>query len=227
MRCSSSAPWVLPISLASSILVATACQSQGLQGAKAEVKDTPINLVLPEVPEFQMPSAHPDGTHSVREMRLKGRKLFNTEQKIRGYITWIYDCVAALHTPELDEKKVQKMIIDDPSRCTRPHFYIGDSADTPPEKSLWVVEVPRKLRPDEIRNMSRQDRRNLPKVPSFHLGDEVTITGTWDRSSPAGFANSEGLLVYKSMTTVTEGSAQGGSDETGDDDSDDKKGEEG
>ena len=179
-----------------------ACESGGLQGAKAEVKDTTIRLDLPPVPEFTMPSPHSDGTHSVREMRLKGRKLFGTEQKVRGFITWKYDCVAALLTPEFTKKQIQALIAKDPSRCTRPHFYIGDSPDTPPEKSLWVVEVPRKLRKDETRKLSRAERRRLPRPPRVRIGDEVSVTGTWDRSSPAGFANSDGLLVYQKMKTL-------------------------
>ncbi|MCG8416428.1 MAG: hypothetical protein MJE77_00630 [Proteobacteria bacterium] len=199
------------------IVFLPACTDGQLQGAKAEVKETTIKLDLPKVPDFDMPSPHPDGTHTVREMRLKGRKLFNTEQRIRGFVTWQYDCVAALRTPELTSKQVKRMIANDPSRCVVPHFYLGDGADTPAEKSLWVVEVPRKLRKDELRLLTRRERRKLPSVPVLNLGDEVVVIGTWDKLSPRGFANSDGLLVYKSIEVVTRASnrRQGSPDDEG------------
>lgn len=180
-----------------------ACDKDGLQGAAAEVSDTKIQLDLPEPESFDMPAVSADGIHSVREMRLKGRKLFETEVKIRGYVTWIYDCFAELRKPEMTEKQVQKMIDEDPSLCNRPHFFIGQTAETAPEKSLWVVEVPRELRKDELKGLSRSDRANLPPVPVFKLGDEVVVTGTWNQTSPKGFANSDGLLVYQSMSNIT------------------------
>lgn len=200
---------VLPVVVVAILVLASAaCENSGLKGAKAEVKETTIKLDLPPVPEFNTPSPHPDGTHTVRGMRLKGRKLFKTEQKIRGFVTWKYDCVKALRTPELTEKQVRQLIADNPAQCTRPHFYIGDAADTAPEKSVWIVEVPRKLRKDEMRNLNSAERRAASriKVPRVEIGDEVVVIGTWDSSSPQGFANSDGLLVYQSMETVAEAS---------------------
>lgn len=186
------------------LCVLPACDDGGgLSGAKAEVKETTIKLDLPPVPEFSAPSPHPDGTHSVREMRLKGRKLFESELKIKGYVTWIYSCEAEMRKPGMTDKQVKKLLADTPDLCNRPHFFLGDSADTASEKSAWVVEVPRKLRKDERRTMSRAERKARLPVPTFKLGDEVIVTGTWDQRSPKGFFNSDGLLVYKEMENLT------------------------
>ena len=179
------------------------CEEGGPKGADSEVKESKIQLDLPAVPTFDMPSAHPDGTHSVREMRLKGRKLFETEVEIKGFITWIYSCEAELLTPEMTPKDVAKLIAENPDKCNRPHFFIGDTADTPPDKSLWVVENPRKLRKDERKKLTRAEIKALPPVPVLDVGDEVVVKGTWDQKSPMGFFNSDGLLVFKEVNNLT------------------------
>lgn len=179
------------------------CDEGGLQGAKSEVKESKIQLDLPTVPTFEMPSPHPDGTHSVREMRLKGRKLFETDVEIKGFVTWIYSCEAELKTPEMTDKDVQEVIAKDPDKCNRPHFFLGDTAETESDKSTWVVENPRKLRKDELKALTRAERKALPPVPYFELGDEVVVKGTWDNKSPRGFANSDGLLIFKEMQNLT------------------------
>jgi len=164
-----------------------------------------IQVDLPTVPEFDMPAPYPDGTHRVSEMRLRGRKLLQTELSIKGYVLWIYDCEEDMATahPDKSENEVSAMIEADPSLCSRPHIIIGDGADTSVDKGVWVVEVPRKARKDELRNMSSAERRAWPKVPKMKVGDEIFVTGTWDRESPKGFANSDGLLVYKEMRNLS------------------------
>lgn len=186
-----------------------ACGEEDFQGAASEVKETQIKLDLPAVPDFQMPTAYPDGVHRVEEMRLRGRKLLQTEISIKGFVLWDYDCAADLATTNegKTEKEIIKMLTDDPSLCQRPHMIIGDAADTPVDRGVWVVEVPRKLRPDELSGMSRDERAALPKVPEYKVGDEVLVSGTWDRESPKGFANSDGLLVYKDLKNLTAGEA--------------------
>lgn len=182
-------------------LLLAACEQGGLQGAKAEVKETTIELDLPPVPQFDMPSPHPDGTHSVREMRLKGRKLFESELKIKGYVTWIYSCEDDLREPDMSVREVRKKIAEEPDLCNRPHFFLGDTPEAS-KKIIWVVEVPRKLRKDERR---RRGSRDTPRVPRFEVGDEVIVTGTWAQRSPNGFANSDGLLVYSDMENLSSG----------------------
>src|SRR5688572_30157839 len=92
--------WHVAALLSAGLLTSSATQSgwagAELQGAKAEVSKTDVKLDMPAVPAFDMPQPNPDGSHSVREMRLKGRKLIDTEVQIKGYITWIYDCTAEM-----------------------------------------------------------------------------------------------------------------------------------
>jgi hypothetical protein len=109
------------------------------------------------------------------------------------------------------------MIDEDPTKCERPKFYIGDAADTPPEKSLWVVDVPRPYNKLELERLPKDELRNPPPdkcnpktdpkksvCPPYQVGDQVEITGTWRLSSPHSERNSDGLLVYKRMKNVTQ-----------------------
>jgi hypothetical protein len=179
------------------------CEKDQLQGAKAEVVKTDKKLDLPAPPAFDMPQPNPDGTHPAREMRLKGRKLLNTEVQVKGYITWIYDCAAELRKPEMTDADVQKLIEDDPTRCNRPHFYLGDTASTPENQTVWVVEIARPMREDEKKGLTRDDLMKAPMVPQYKVGDEVLVVGEWKQSSPHGFAKSEGLVVYKCLKNLT------------------------
>lgn len=185
-------------------LGATGCDNADLKGSQAEVAKTTIKLDMPTVPEFTMPQSNSDGTKNIRELRLIGRKIIGDEIRIRGFVSWVYDCAVDLRKPGMTEKDVEKVIEEDPSRCSRPHLILGDAADTPSEKGVWVVEVPRELRKDELKLLDKQTIKELPPVPVFALGDEVIVSGKWDRRSPKGFANSDGLLIYGSMENLTQ-----------------------
>jgi len=193
------------------------CDKDKLKGPEAEVRKSDIKVNLPEVPAFDLPASPSDGSHTVKELRVKGKKLLESEVTVKGVITWAYDCPTAIRQPGMADKDLQKMIEDDPSKCERPKFYLGDAADTPAEKSLWVVDVPRpyykvelsRLPKDEIRNPppDRCDAKADPKktvCPPYKVGDQVEITGTWKLSSPHSERNSDGLLVFKRMKNVTQ-----------------------
>ncbi|HMG56118.1 MAG TPA: hypothetical protein VK601_21615 [Kofleriaceae bacterium] len=196
---------------------AAGCDKDKLKGPEAEVHKAEMKLSLPAVPAFDLPPAPSDGSHTVKELRVKGKKLLETDITVKGVITWTYDCPTAIRQPGMSDKDLQKMIEEDPSKCERPKFYIGDAADTPAEKSLWVVEVPRpyykveleRLPKDELRNPppDRCDAKGDPKksaCPPYKVGDQVEITGTWRLTSPHSERNSDGLLVYKRMKNVTQ-----------------------
>jgi hypothetical protein len=195
---------VTGIAFSLALVSAAACEKDQLQGAKAEVQKTSIKLDLPAVPDFVMPQPNPDGTHSVAEMRLRGNKFLDTEVKVKGYVVWIYDCATSIRTPEMSDKDVAQLLENQPEKCIPPHFYLGDRPDTPPDRGIWVVDVPRP---------PRKDDKNLPKeiqaemegrwkaLPAFKLGDEVVATGKWAQESERGFRNSDGLLVYKNDCT--------------------------
>ena len=195
-----------------------ACEKDKLKGPEAEVKKNDVKLSLPAVPDFALPPANADGSHSVKELRVKGRKLLDTDITVKGIVTWAYECATAVRQPGMTDKDVQKMIDDDPTKCERAKFYVGDTADTPAEKSLWVVDVPRAYNKLELERIKKKDRTMAmypdrcepdekdPKkmiCPPYAVGDQVEITGSWKMASPHSERNSDGLLVYKTMKNIT------------------------
>ncbi len=198
-----------------SVLCLLGCGKDKLEGPQAEVKKTDVKLDLPAVPAFDLPPAPGDGSHTVKELRVKGRKLMDTSMTVHGFITWAYDCPTAVRKPDETDKDLQKRLDEDPTLCERPKFYIGDAKDTPAEKSLWVVDVPRPYNKLEMERMKKPER-NLPDrcepkedpkkniCPPYAVGDEVTITGDFKMSSPHSERNSDGLMVYKKMKNVTQ-----------------------
>jgi hypothetical protein len=193
------------------------CDKDSLKGPAAEVHKSDVKLALPAVPAFDLPPAPSDGSHTVKELRVKGKKLLETDITVKGVITWAYDCATAVRQPGMSDKDVQKLIEDDPTKCERPKLYIGDTADTPVEKSLWVVDVPRPYNKLELARLPKDELRNPPPdkcdpkadakktaCPPYKVGDEVEITGAWKLSSPHSERNSDGLLVYKKMKNVTQ-----------------------
>ena len=194
---------------------AAGCEKDKFEGPAAEVKKTDVKLDLPNVPAFDLPPAPADGSHAVKELRVKGKKLFDSDVTVHGFITWSYDCLTANQKPDEKVTDAQKRIDDDPTLCERPKFYIGDAKDTPVEKSLWIVDVPRPYNKLEMERMKKPER-NLPDrcepkedpkktiCPPYAVGDEVTITGSFKMSSPHSERNSDGLVVYKKMKNITQ-----------------------
>ncbi|HSD88363.1 MAG TPA: hypothetical protein VLB44_12635 [Kofleriaceae bacterium] len=201
------------------LLAGAACDKDKLKGPEAEVKKTDVKLDLPAVPAFDLPPAPADGSHSVKELRVKGRKLLDTELTVHGFVTWAYDCKTAIRKPDEDDKALQARIDEDPTLCERPKFYIGDTAQTPPEKSLWIVDVPRPYNTLEIKRIKKKDRIEPDRCepdelakkpmesicPPYAVGDEVEITGKFSTSSPHSERNSDGLIAFKSMKNITKG----------------------
>src|SRR5262249_51350341 len=162
-------------------------------------------------PGFELPPPNPDGSKSVKEMRVKGKKLLDSDITVKGVVTWVYDCKTALRQPGMTDDDVEKVMFEDQTKCERAKFYVGAAAETPAEKSMWVVDVPRaftkrelknlkpKAQQDDLKNPSslRCDSKKKDDCPVYEVGDHVEITGTWKLSSPHGDRNSDGLLVYK------------------------------
>ncbi|MGE0870896.1 MAG: hypothetical protein AB7P03_20185 [Kofleriaceae bacterium] len=197
----------------------TGCDKDQLTGPAAEVTKNKEKPALPPVPSFDLPPPSSDGSHAVRELRVNGHKVLGQEITIKGVVTWAYDCKVALRTPELNDDQVQKIIDEDPTKCERAKFYVGDTADTPPEKSAWVVDVPRPYNKLEMERIKKKDRtlamypdrcepNEKPEktiCPPYAQGDQVEVTGTWSLASPHSERNSDGLLVYKRMKNITKG----------------------
>jgi tetratricopeptide (TPR) repeat protein len=165
----------------------------GPQPEVAPAQSKSAKVDLPEIPGFELPATEP-GFHSPRELRVRGKPMLGTEIKVKGYITWIYDCVAVLASsnPQATRPQIQAAIVKDPSLCERPKFYVGDARTTPRESSIWVVDVP---------------RPQTKQAPKLALGDYVAVTGTWALQSPSSEHNTDGLLVYKALAPATPSTA--------------------
>jgi hypothetical protein len=199
-----------------------ACQSTAT-GPKPEVEETQIKLDLPAPPDFVEPKAYPDGSHSVAEMRLKGQRMLDQQVRVTGYVVLQYDlqvcareagermvkkdpvlCEGKKDVADCTMKLGQKAVEEMPDQCDRPYFLVADSPNAGIERALWVVEVPRPLRTDEKRDpMLVEQFKKGPQPPAIKVGDKVTVVGTWAIKSPAGFGNSEGLLVYGGIEEKT------------------------
>lgn len=175
----------------------------------------PRAITLPALPDFVIPRANPDGTHTPREIRLRSKQILDREIAIKGVITWVYDCVTANRGPNETAAQVQKRIDADPTLCERPKFYVGDSSSTSPDSSIWVVDVPRVYNKLELARIKKQERTDPGKCepdgdpkkkvcPPYRVGDEVEVVGKWALTSPHSERNSDGLLVYARMKNVTQ-----------------------
>jgi hypothetical protein len=193
--------------------LAAACGEDKLKGPEAEVRKSDVKLNIPAVPLFDL------ANKPVKELRVKGRKKLKTEVTIKGFVTWVYDCATAIRQPNEDDKTLQDRIDADPTLCERAKFYIGDSKDTAPEKSLWVVDVPRPYTKLDVKRIKKKERTDPLKCepdelakdklksicPPYAIGDEVEVTGMFELQSPHSERNSDGLLVYKKMKNNTQG----------------------
>jgi tetratricopeptide (TPR) repeat protein len=177
-----------------------------LAGPPAEVfaAAAATTLDLPALPSFELPSSEP-GFVGPRELRLRGRRHLGTQVQVRGYVTWIYDCVAELaaRTPEAKRAALQRSIEDDPTQCERPKLTLGETKATPRAASISVVEVPRPPNKLERKRLPAAELAAWPAVPKVAVGDYVVITGQWTTKAPRGDASSEGLLVYRGLTAAS------------------------
>ncbi len=191
-------------------LLAAACGEDKLKGPEAEVRKNDTKLTIPPVPAFDL------ANKPIKELRVKGKKKLKSEVTVKGFVTWVYDCPTAIRQPGEDDKAVQERIDVDPTLCERAKFYVGDDKDTPAEKSLWVVDVPRPYTKLDMKRIKKKERTDPLKCepdekdksksicPPYAVGDEVEVTGTFDLSSPHSERNSDGLLVYKKMKNTTQ-----------------------
>ena len=152
----------------------------------------------PRPPVDPGPPPPVDGVYVPRYLRVNGSKVLDTRIKVKGTVVWIYDCAAdvAAQQPDKSRDDIEKLIKRKPELCKRPHFYLGDKKSTPRERAIQVVEVPRPLRADERISLPKDQVDAWPEVPSIAVGQEVTVEGKWALSSPKGYANPDGLLVY-------------------------------
>jgi tetratricopeptide (TPR) repeat protein len=147
-----------------------------------EVIKQPVKVDTPPVPTFELPIAEP-GFRTVRELRVRGARLLGAQVKVKGYVTWMYDCTRAFANanPGVEISQIQSAIRNDPTLCERPMFSLGDTRDTSRDASILVVEV--------------------TSGPKLVPGDHVEVTGTWATPSPHA-DSSDGVLTYGAMERV-------------------------
>ena len=189
--------------VACALASATGCGQAGAgNGPAPEVAESGVKLDLPAVPAFEEPTTYPDGTHSVLEMRRRGKKFLEQNVKIKAYVVWVYDCATTLGP---------QVVKDTPEKCDRPHFRLGDSADAREDKTIEVVDVPRPPREDERKFLPKEEvaaqEALFNSIPKFGVGSQVVVEGKWSTRSPRGFVNSDGLLVFAGMAVVGEPTA--------------------
>jgi hypothetical protein len=189
--------------IVSCALAAMGCGNAGAGGGPApEVSESQVKLDLPAVPAFEEPMTYPDGTHSVMEMRRRGKKFLEQNVKVKAYVVWVYDCATTLGP---------QVVKDTPEKCDRPHFRLGDSADAREDQTIEVVDVPRPPRDDERKFLPKEEIAAQDAVfnaiPQFSVGSQVVVEGKWATRSPKGFVNSDGLLVFAGMALLGEPTA--------------------
>jgi len=177
-----------------------------LPGPQAEVAKNPAKVDVPPVPDFELPATEP-GFHGPRELRVHGKTALDTEIKVKGYVTWIYDCAAVLasRNPKMTRAQLLAAIDKDTPLCESPKLALGDAKGTSRDASILVVDVPRPPTKAERKRMSKDELKALPAVPKLAVGDYVVITGTWALASPHAERNTKGLLVYKALEHAVPG----------------------
>ena len=152
-----------------------------LPGPTPEVVARASPVELPAIPALRLPAGEV-GVHGPRELQVRGQTLLGSQIQVKGYVTWIYDCAAALATanPTASPGELRRAIEAHPALCEHPKLYLGDTRATPRNASIWVVDVPRSM-------------------PGLAIGDAVVITGTWAQRSSHAEHHSGGLLIYQSL----------------------------
>ena len=171
-----------------------------LPAPQLEVAHFAAGFDLPATPDFQLAPIEP-GFHAPRELQVRGAPLLGTEIKVKGYVTWIYDCSAALASanPLVSRSRLRQVIDSDPALCEYPKLYLGDTKATAPAASIWVVDMPRAPTQTERMMMTKDQLKALPAVPKLAVGDYVVITGTWSARSNHAEHNTGGLLIYRGV----------------------------
>ena len=88
-------------------------------------------------------------------------------------------------------------IEEDPTKCERPKFYLGDAKDTPPEKSIWVVEIPRPYNKLEKERLPKEEIAAWP-FADYVFGCDWDVMSNVTKSRRYGFhdvVDSEEMFV--------------------------------
>lgn len=138
-------------------------------------------VTVPAVPSFEMhvPSANALG---VLQLRALGRRSYEGKAvTVRGYVTYVYDCVEENLEPYKTRAQIAKELAANPTRCEAATLSLGDTKKTPREFSLRVADLP---------------------AGTWKVGEYLEVAGTFAFASPRGDKDRDGLVVYASAKRV-------------------------
>jgi len=151
-----------------------------LRGPGPEVHTSATKLDLPPVPSLELPPGEP-GFHDPFELQVAGKPLLGSDLRVKGYIIWIYDCQKAIARPRETPAQVRRRTDEDPTLCERPKLYLGSAKDTPLDRGLWVVDVPR---PPNKLEKERLPRAELAAWPAATRRAGARGRAAGDRGGP-------------------------------------------
>ncbi|MCC7540748.1 MAG: hypothetical protein IT379_31315 [Deltaproteobacteria bacterium] len=161
---------------------------------------------LPEVPTLPPPphpTQYPDQSYSIYGLRKRMQRTVDTEVPVTGYIVDIY------RPPECPEGRTCP-----PARM--PHIWIADTrGEQDANKRMRVAGYAenQQMIDQAIEDARRGETPTVheggpPPIPTdFAVGAKVRITGQFVRVSGTGFADSQGMLDYRSHTVLEPGEA--------------------
>ena len=166
-----------------------------LPGPQLEVVQHAPRISAPPIPSFALPETEP-GFRSPRELRVRGKPLLGTEVKVRGFVTWAYDCTGVLATanPRASRAQIETAIREDPTLCEDPTFSLGDARDTSRDASITVVGSGPAARGRGTRRAGAG-----PALPALAAGDYVEVTGRWSVPAAPSGTSSDGVLVWSTV----------------------------
>jgi tetratricopeptide (TPR) repeat protein len=171
-----------------------------LPGPALEVVPHAPRAATPAIPAFELPVTEP-GYRSPRELRVRGSQLLGTEVKVRGFVTWAYNCAdsLAIANPHATRAQIEAAIRGDTALCERPTFLLGDAPETSPDAAISVAA------PEPARGAAKPSN----EVPALAAGNYVVVTGRWSvPTTPTGHPG-DGVLVWSAVERTAQAAPVG------------------
>ena len=163
---------------------------------------TPSLPAVPTLPPPPYPVTFPDQSYSVYGLRRRESTTMDTDVTVTGYIARVYvpDVCPEGHTCPAP---------------AAPHIWIADARGETDDTHLLIVAgyAENQIAIDEARDAeahnhpqpTEEESGQVPIPTDFYVGAKLTVHGHFARISSSGFNVSEGLLEYRSHTTIEPG----------------------
>lgn len=163
---------------------------------------TPSLPNVPTLPPPPYPVTYPDQSYSVYGLRRREATTMDTDVNVTAYIARVY----------VPEECPEGHTCPTPAA---PHMWLADARGEADEAHLLMVVgyAENQAAIDEARDSeahghaqpSEEESGMTPIPTDFYVGAKVHIVGHFARISSSGFNVSEGLLEYRSHTTIEPG----------------------